>query len=194
VSTEPFQEVITDALRALAPPGLPVDHPKLKERDGAGLYAFYGDPAVWQQLSLGSPADSRPLYVGKAEKSLHRRDLKTHFRSGKTGQSTLRRSLAALLRGTLHLKAQPRSLTNLGYYSNYSIAPDGDERLSEWMHEHLRLALWVSTGDFGLRQVERAVLNHWNPPLNGTEVKTEWSGQVSAARKFMADEARQWKS
>ncbi|MGW3547006.1 GIY-YIG nuclease family protein [Janibacter hoylei] len=50
-----------------------------------------------------------PLYIGKAERSLVSRDLQTHFTSGKTGQSSLRRSLAALLRVELDLTAQPRN-------------------------------------------------------------------------------------
>jgi len=38
------------------------------------------------------------IYIGKAEKSLNSRDYKTHFSSGKSGSSTVRRSLGALLK------------------------------------------------------------------------------------------------
>lgn len=37
------------------------------------------------------------LYVGKAERRLRGRDLWTLFNTGRTGRSTLRRTLAALL-------------------------------------------------------------------------------------------------
>ena len=62
-----------------------------------GLYAIYGDATTWEELGLGQPSDDRALYVGKAEDSLVSRDLKTHFGDGRTGQSTVRRSFAALL-------------------------------------------------------------------------------------------------
>jgi hypothetical protein len=84
-----------------------------------GLYAIYGGQDIWLQLGLGDPPDDRPLYVGKAEESLVSRDLKTHFGSGRTGSSTVRRSFAALLRGTLDLcvataqSGQPRALRQL---------------------------------------------------------------------------------
>lgn len=63
----------------------------------AGLYAINGEATVWRALGLGDPPDGRPLYVGKAERSLSGRGLGTHFATGRTGPSTLRRSLAALL-------------------------------------------------------------------------------------------------
>lgn len=58
-----------------------------------------------------SPAfDGQPLYVGKAERSLNGRDVGTHFAAGRTGSSTVRRSLAALLVNELALVAVPRNL------------------------------------------------------------------------------------
>jgi hypothetical protein len=32
-----------------------------------GIYAFHGSAAIWSELGLQSPPDSRPLYVGKSE-------------------------------------------------------------------------------------------------------------------------------
>ena len=63
--------------------------------DEPGLYAFYGDRAAWSSLGLTPAFDDQPLYVGKAERSLSGRDVRTHFAAGKTGSSTVRRSLAA---------------------------------------------------------------------------------------------------
>jgi len=74
-----------------------------------GLYAIYGDAKTWKELELGKPPDGRPLYIGKAEDSLVARDLKTHFGDGRTGQSTVRRSFAALLHDTLGLRGVPRA-------------------------------------------------------------------------------------
>lgn len=155
-----------------------------------GLYAIYGDARVWRQLGLGAPPDDRPLYVGKAEKSLVSRDLKTHFVSGRTGSSSVRRSFAALLRDTLALRAQPRNPSRPERFANYGLRGDGDERLTRWMREHLRLAVWPSVTAVQLVEVERALLLAWQPPLNLKDVHTPWSGNLSAARKAMAAQAR----
>ena len=108
--------------------------------------------------------------------------------------STVRRSLAAFLRRSLQLKAQPRNPAKPGHFSNYSIDKDGDVRLTEWMRKHLRLALWLRPNDDELRPIESALLQHWQPPLNGQGVKTPHSGLLSVVRKSMADEARAWKA
>lgn len=60
-----------------------------------GLYAFHSDDHAWDQLKLRPEFDSQPLYVGKAEKGLNGRDVATHFAAGRTGSTTLRRSLSA---------------------------------------------------------------------------------------------------
>lgn len=158
----------------------------------AGLYAIYGDVDVWLQLGLGEPPDDRPLYVGKAEDSLASRDLKTHFGSGRTGSSTVRRSFAALLRERLDLHAQPRNPSKPERFANYGLPLDGDQRLTHWMGEHLRLAVWPKPSGVVLVDVERALLVTWQPPLNLKDVHTPWSDHLSAARKVMAAEARGW--
>ena len=39
-----------------------------------GLYAIYGDHLTWKSIGIGEPVDDLPLYVGKAEDSLVRRE------------------------------------------------------------------------------------------------------------------------
>jgi GIY-YIG catalytic domain len=79
----------------------PLDRVEGLVPDRPGLYAIHGDGNTWTGLGLGKPPDDRPLYVGKAEDSLVARDVKTHFGDGRTGQSTVRRSFAALLHDEL---------------------------------------------------------------------------------------------
>jgi hypothetical protein len=105
--------------------------------NSAGIYAIYGQATVWQQLRLGAPPDDRPLYVGKAEASLRSRDLSTHFATGRTGQSSPRRSFAALLAaaGTLDLQPCPRRPHNpeARKWTHYALEPAGDQQLTAWM-------------------------------------------------------------
>jgi hypothetical protein len=158
-----------------------------------GLYAVHGDSSVWCELGLGDPPDARPLYVGKAEDSLAARDLRTHFESGRTGSSTLRRSLAALLADHLDLVPMPRNAAKPGYFANYGLEPEGDEQFTQWMRERLMLAAWPAPAAVSLDEVETAVFAALEPPLNLAKVSTRWSGHVSAARARMAARARTWR-
>jgi hypothetical protein len=157
-----------------------------------GLYAIYGDATTWLELGLGAPPDGRPLYLGKAEDSLVTRDLKTHFGDGRTGQSTVRRSFAALLHDTLGLCGIPRNPAKPGYFSNYGLTAAHDAALTRWMKERLELAVWRKPVDcaFRLGEIEVALLLELLPPLNLKDVVTPWTMRVKAARAVMADEAR----
>ena len=157
-----------------------------------GLYAVHAGASTWSTLGLGEPPDDRPLYVGKAERSLAGRDLGTHFATGRTGQSTLRRSLAGLLATDLDLRAQPRSTTSPGHFANYGIEAGGDQRLTSWMLAQLRLATWAAPSETDLAVVERAVLGRWQPPLNLSSVTTPWRSRIRAARRVLAQQAREW--
>lgn len=157
----------------------------------AGLYAIFGDEHALASLAVGP--DTRPLYVGKAEHSLVGRDLRTHFATGKTGSSTLRRTIAALLRDNLDLKAVPRNLARPDGSANYSVEVTGDERLTAWMHAHLRLAVWPKPQGVLLDEVETAVLNHLRPPLNLAKMGPRADRRVKEARAAMAAEARAWR-
>lgn len=84
--------LLAEALRHLAGPAMWIVEAKVDVPRRPGLYAVHGNAEVWQQLGLGEPADARPLYAGKAERSLASRDVDTHFSTGKTGSSALRPS------------------------------------------------------------------------------------------------------
>lgn len=158
-----------------------------------GLYAVYGSAAVWQVLGLGDPPDARPLYVGKAERSLSSRDVGTHFGfaggagNSITGSSTLRRSLSALLRAELDFRGRYRNPANPGKPANYGLSRDHDAALSNWMRNNLLATYWVmTTSVVPLGDVETVVLNRLKPPLNLQKVSHEWTAQVKHARSLMA--------
>jgi hypothetical protein len=158
-----------------------------------GLYAVHAHPHHWLELGLSDPPDDRPLYVGKSEKSLASRDLRTHFATGRTGSSTLRRSLAGLLAGHLNLHAQPRNIASPSHYDKFGLEPAGDQRLTDWMLTNLRLAVWPSPAGSHLDAIETAVLQRLFPPLNLSKVTTPWSAQIAAARRTLAQQALAWR-
>lgn len=163
-----------------------------------GLYAIYGDERAWNDLTL-APTPDRPLYVGKAERSLVDRDISDHFATNAnskptTGRSTVRRSFAALLRDALQLRAVPRNLGNPGYFAMYGLADGGDERLNAWMHSRLAIAVWPAPENLQvrLRDVEVAAIEHFRPPINleSNPAKLE---RLKRARAAMAAEAARWR-
>lgn len=158
-----------------------------------GLYAVFGTDAAWDELGLPLDGDSRPLYVGKAEDSFVSRDLRTHFASGKTGQSTVRRSFAALLHESAGFRGVPRNPERPGHFANFGLTADDDARLTEWMWDRLSLAVWPSHGNVALRDIERRVVLLLDPPLNIEYLPPTSRRELRAARRLMADEARRWR-
>lgn len=187
------EHVVADALAHLAAPGDRYAVALTSVPDVAGLYAVHADPMVWQRLGLGGPPDDRPLYVGKAERSLASRDVNTHFGTGKTGSSTVRRTLAGLLATDLRLTACPRNVEKPSHFANYGLELEGDARLTAWMVDNLRLATWASGNEDTLDLIETAVLRHLVPPLNVAKVTTPWRAQVKLARRQMATQASAWR-
>jgi hypothetical protein len=110
------------------------------------------------------------------------RDVKTHFGDDRTGQSTARRSFAALLHGTLGLRDIPRNTAKPGYLSNYGLSTAHDAALTRWMREHLQLAVWSKSieCEFTLGQVETALVELL-PPLTLQRVVTPWTAQVKSS-------------
>ena len=160
---------------------------------GPGLYAIHGDARTWTELGLGQPPDDRPLYVGKAEASLIARDLNTHFGSGQTGSSTVRRSVAALLRDALALRGIPRNTKKPERPANFGLTGPHDQRLGEWMASRLSLATWSKpSGCDSLLAVERVLLARWKSPLNLRDNDSPWKADVLAARTRMTVDARRW--
>lgn len=185
-------QILDSALGALSDASMAIGEALGEVPSEAGLYAVHGGRGVWQELGLGAPPDDRPLYVGKAEDNLVARDLRTHFETGRTGSSTLRRSCAALLAQQLDLHAQPRNPKRPERYANYALAAGDDARLTGWMRGKLRLAVWPKQRHCALADIEQHILVRLLPPLNLTGVKTPWTDQVKAARRALAEEARAW--
>lgn len=156
-----------------------------------GLYAFYGDDPAWAQLGLSPAFEGQPLYVGKAERSLNGRDVGTHFAAGKTGSSTVRRSLAALLVDELALVSVPRNLAKPDGSANFGLDAVSERSLSTWMAQRLSLATWSKPEDAILDVIETAVVRRLRPPLNLDKVG-EPRTRLREARRRMADTARAW--
>ena len=171
---------ILDALRAAAVPLDDVDAPS-----EPGVYAwFLDDPRV---LPAIPDQGSDPVYVGLSS-NLAVREYDTHFKAGQSGFSTLRRSLGALLKDELQLRARPRGTgASESNYTNYRFDDTGEAALSAWMREHLRVAVHPCTdGD----AIETELIALACPPLNLTKWANPHAAEIRAKRKACAEEAK----
>jgi hypothetical protein len=126
----------------------------------AGMYAWWDEhgaleqawPAAFPHIDV-----RRPIYVGKAMKSLAKRGVEMHLK--KTRMSSLRRSLASLLADELDLLPGARAHAK----RKFSLEDAAEERLSGWMEEHLTV---VTVARPAPDLIECAVIASTLPPLN----------------------------
>ena len=171
-----------------------------------GLYAIHGSAQTWAALGL----DHRPgpLYVGRALKSLVARDLNEHFAvkpgkshpDGYTGGSTVRRSIAALLRPHLGFVGRPRrgksSTATVRDCLNYELEGPMERPLTDWMQSHLTFSAWQAPpGEAPKRigRLETRIISEWVPPVNLNGVPTALhTPALVRNRAAMQNEARDW--
>jgi hypothetical protein len=124
------------------------------------------------------------IYIGKTEKSQKSRDAQTHFKSGKTGSSTLRRSLGAILIDTLDLKPIPRS-QNETRMRDYKFIKECEQQLTDWMIKNLSLSFFdFLKGKRLLRDLEKEIIIKCNPILNiqGNSSLNPYAGMLKEMR------------
>lgn len=190
--------LLNAVIECLYKPGRPISRALEFVPPMPGLYAIGAKPEIWTSLGLQATGAGVPLYVGKSESNMVDRDLKTHFaidpeNAPNTGNSTVRRSFAALLRERLDLQGVPRNKKNPGYPTNYGLEEDADLRLTNWMQVHLTLVCWPKPPGLGhlLEDVEKKIIKKLDPPINILHADTERK-ILKGARAVMAEEARTW--
>ena len=84
------------------------------------------------------------IYIGKTESSQEKRDAKTHFSTGKTGSSTVRKSIGALLHELEHLIPISRNLTDYekGRFSHFKFDNESEKIITSWMNKNLALSFY----------------------------------------------------
>lgn len=133
-----------------------------------GIYAFFfiGDkfPILGESVSR-----HQIIYIGKTESSQEKRDAKTHFSSGKTGSSTVRRSVGALLLNQKNLKPIPRNNSDAekGRLSHYKFDEKSERIITEWMENNLALAFFeYPKSKREIEDLETAIIQELVPILN----------------------------
>lgn len=110
------------------------------------------------------------LYIGKTESSQEARDARQHLADGRTGRSTLRRSLGALLINRLKLKPRPRSdaETSARRFTHFRFDAEGETKLTKWMFGNLKLGFleFRELDCEKLKDCEQALIKTARSPLN----------------------------
>jgi hypothetical protein len=141
-----------------------------KFSDKPGIYAvvFIGDIFPLES-ARNSVQFEQIIYIGKTEDSQLVRDFNTHFKNGKSGSSTLRRTIGAILLNRLALRPVPRSYTekNERRFTNYRFDAESEEKITHWMNVNLALAYWEYSGNVSeLKGIEDKIIDTLKPILN----------------------------
>lgn len=131
-----------------------------------GIYCFF----LKDNAHLGDFIGEKIIYVGIAKDSLKTRDFSQHFKTGRTGSSTLRRSIGAILKEQLNLRAMPRGKPNTANrINNYNFNAPEDESLTTWMTKNLLIGYWEDYNNLSyseLRKLEKQVTILLKPILD----------------------------
>jgi hypothetical protein len=149
-----------------------------------GVYAYF--LRGFDLPGISNPGDG-PIYIGLSS-NLAQREFDTHFAEGQTGFSTLRRSIGAILKEELGLRARPRgtgaSETN---FRNYRFDNEGERRLSEWMRRSLLVGVQAVPEP---KALEDELITVARPPLNLKGWANPEAAGIKALRKACVNEAR----
>jgi hypothetical protein len=129
--------------------------------DSQGNYLFYlkeGSkfPTTSIEPLMSSFEGLKVIYVGRASKSLRKRDYKSHF-GNNAGKSTLRKSFGALLR----YKQIPRDKNPLSRKTKFCEMDETE--LTNWMKTNLVMYYTVNA-DWAVDELQ--LIKYLNPPLN----------------------------
>jgi len=164
-----------------------------------GIYAIGYNAELFPLLSAKDIIkNGKIIYIGKTESSQEKRDEETHFCSGGTKNSTLRRSLGAILREELQLIPMPRSYTEKTEkrFTNFCFDERGEKLLTEWMKDNLSLSFWEFDGSVDeMKAFEIDIIQELVPILNlRNNNNNPWRKEIKTLRKICSELAKQYRA
>lgn len=156
--------------------------------NAAGIYGLWLSQAGWQQLGVGPDSASGDwAYLGRSSRTLLSTQNRNNiFPEGRTRQSGVRRTLAALLRSELGLTP---TITEDEYRKDrWGLSVTDDRRLAVWLAKHASVGWWESPSyltDKDLKGVEGQLRERLRPPLNIHGTPTRWRDAIRVARRDM---------
>jgi len=133
-----------------------------------GIYAIFYNGKHLPYIEITFKNDEI-IYIGKTESSQLKRNANTHFASGKTGSSTVRKSIGAILRKKLSLIPIPRNESDYakGRKSHFKFDDNGEIALTEWMKSNLSISYYEYPKSRNeIESLENQLINSEVPILN----------------------------
>ena len=167
---------------------------ELKKYDNKScIYGFF----VKNSKALKAYSKSRKLlYVGITTRGLFQRDINEHLKSGKTPNSSFRRSIGAILKKDLNLQVMNRKLKN-PKYDKFKFTKESEIELTDWIMKNCHFGFWHSKEDLTKKEliyIESKISELYRPSLNldaKTKKYNKMAKQLSGLRKICSDE---WKN
>jgi hypothetical protein len=133
-----------------------------------GIYAFFYIGNNFPILG-SSVSKHQIIYIGKTESSQEKRDAKTHFTTGKTGSSTVRKSIGSILCEKENLKPIPRNDSDYenGRFSHFMFDEASEQIITNWMKNNLALSFFeYPKSKQELEDIETEIIDALVPILN----------------------------
>ena len=154
-----------------------------------GIYAFFYIGNDFPLLG-NSVSKHQIIYIGKTESSQEKRDAKTHFATGKTGSSTVRKSIGSILCSKENLKPIPRNDNDYekGRFSHFKFDNPSEMKITNWMEMNLALSFYeYPRTKKEIEYLETEIINELVPILNiSKNPKNEFKGTLQQLRKNCA--------
>ena len=150
---------------------------KGKETDYLKTKSFSNLPGIYAFFYIGndfpllgdSVSKHQIVYIGKTESSQEKRNVKTHFTTGKTGSSTVRKSIGSILCAQENLKPIPRNDSDYskGRYSHFKFDNTSEIKITDWMKNNLALSFFeYPKTKQEIENLETEIINELVPILN----------------------------
>ncbi|SIS86147.1 hypothetical protein SAMN05421766_104449 [Zobellia uliginosa] len=171
---------------------------KKKENAFLKINSFSKLPGIYAIFYIGndfpilgnSVSKHQIIYIGKTESSQESRDAKTHFATGKTGSSTLRKSIGSILFEQEDLKPIPRNETDykINRVSHFKFDNQSEIKITDWMEKNLALSFYeYPKTKKEIEDLEIEIINELVPILNiSKNPKNQFKTTLQSLRKNCA--------
>lgn len=171
---------------------------KEKEVDFLKTKSFSKLPGIYALFYIGdnfplfgeSVSKHQIIYIGKTESSQEKRDAKTHFATGKTGSSTVRKSIGSILNSQMKLNPISRNETDYEArrFSHFKFDESSEKIITNWMENNLALSFFeYPESKESIYQLETEIIKELKPILNiDKNPENPYKDQIQQLRKNCA--------
>ncbi len=150
---------------------------KKREKDFLKTKSFSQQPGIYAFFYIGSDfplfgdvvKKHQIIYIGKTESSQKKRDAETHFATGKTGNSTVRKSIGSILCSINNMKPIPRNDSDYKKrrFSHFKFDEPSERIITNWMKNNFALSFYeYSESKKLIDKLETEIIKELIPVLN----------------------------